>query len=149
MLLSTPQWSFSKADEYFPPLKKGARGISICYLYIIMYLATTTASAQNFKPDTLILPINIEYATSVELTDDSFLDYFFYGTDSVGNLGYWIYENQGDQTFVLKPLSLPKVADATFAFADLNRDNRLDMVVSGNDSVDVGITQVFFSLADS
>ncbi|MEM8970416.1 MAG: hypothetical protein AAGE93_28635, partial [Bacteroidota bacterium] len=65
MLLSTPQWSFSKADEYFPPLKKGARGISICYLYIIMYLATTTASAQNFKPDTLILPINIEYATSV------------------------------------------------------------------------------------
>ncbi|MEM6843626.1 MAG: gliding motility-associated C-terminal domain-containing protein [Bacteroidota bacterium] len=129
----------------------GLRGIFLHFLLpIIFYLTlTTTASAQNFKPDTLTLPINTEYVTSAELTNDSFLDYFFYGTDSVGNLGYWIYENQGDQTFVLKPLPLPTVTDATFAFADLNRDNQLDMIISGNDSTGIGITQVFFSLADS
>jgi len=118
------------------------------FFIIFSFTLYSTVSAQNFKADTLTVPINIEYATSAELTGDAFLDYFFYGTDSVGNVGYWIYENQGDQAFVLQPLSLPAITEATFAFADLNRDNSLDLVISGRDSVGDGITNIFYSLTD-
>ncbi len=138
-----------------PPLKKRAavervRGISYHYsLLIIIHLTSIIAvSAQNFKPDTLTVPINVEYAMSAELSGDTFLDYFFYGTDSVGNVGYWIYENMGNQTFTLKPLTLPTITEATFAFSDLNRDNLLDIVISGRDSIGGGTTNVFYSLTD-
>ncbi|WKN41077.1 FG-GAP-like repeat-containing protein [Tunicatimonas pelagia] len=131
-------------------VERGLRGIFLHFLFpiIFCFTLTITVSAQNFKPDTLTLPLNIEYATAAELSGDTFLDYFFYGTNSAGNIGYWIYENQGNQTFTLRQLSLPTITEATFAFADLNRDNLLDVVISGRDSVDDRTTNVFYSLTD-
>ncbi len=131
-------------------VERRLRGIFDCCLFLTVcyFISTTTVSAQNFKPDTLTVPINIEYAIGAELSGDDFLDYFFYGTDSVGNVGYWVYENMGDQTFTLQPLALPTITEATFAFADLNRDNTLDVVISGIDSVGNGTTNIFYSLTD-
>ena len=103
------------------------------------------AQSQLFKHDTVDLSIIVEQAIAVELTQDDRLDYWLYGTDTQGRLGYWIYENQGNNTFALQALPIAPLQQATFAFADFNRDNQLDVVVSGRTTDDVLVTQVYYS----
>ena len=103
------------------------------------------AQSQLFKRDTLELPIAVEQAVAVELTQDDRTDYWLYGTDAQGRLGYWIHENQGNNTFALQALAIAPLQQATFAFADFNRDNQLDVVVSGRTTDDAPVTQVYYS----
>ena len=103
------------------------------------------AQSQLFKHDTLDLSIIVEQAIAVELTQDDRLDYWLYGTDTQGRLGYWIYENQGNNTYTLQALPIAPLQQATFAFADFNRDNQLDVVVSGRTTDDAPVTQVYYS----
>ena len=102
------------------------------------------AHAQLFQADPLDLFVTVERARAVELTQDEWLDYFIYGTDPSGNVGFWIYENQGDGTFVLRSVSVAPLFEATFVFADFDQDNQLDLLVSGIGAAGP-ITEVYYN----
>ncbi|MGB3849806.1 MAG: FG-GAP-like repeat-containing protein [Tunicatimonas sp.] len=99
-----------------------------CCAYCFLELS---AQAQLFRADTLDWSVTVKQIVAVELTQDEWVDYFVYGTDPSGNAGFWIYENRGDATFGQRPVSLTSLSEVTFAFADFDRDNQLDLLVSG------------------
>ena len=102
------------------------------------------AQAQLFRAETLDLSVTVERALAVELTQDEWVDYFVYGTDTSGNFSFWIYENQGNGTFMLRPVAVASLSQATFAFADFDRDNQLDLLVSGI-GADGPVTEVYYN----
>ena len=103
----------------------------ILLVFVVLYLLVLPTRAQLFRADPLDLSVTVTRVLAAELTQDERVDYFIYGTDASANPGFWIYENQGNGTFVPRPVSLTALSEATFAFADFNRDNQLDLVVSG------------------
>ncbi len=120
-----------------------------CYLLLTLLLnflgCINGATAQNFRSDTLDLSIVADTIIAVELTQDEWVDYWIAGTDAEGQRGYWIYQNLGDYTFT--PKSVPAVAlvQPTFAFADFDRNNQLDVVVSGRTAANEPLTQVYYN----
>ncbi len=102
------------------------------------------AHAQLFRSETPDVSVTVERARAVELTQDEWVDYFIYGTDPSGNVGFWIYENQGNGTFGLRPVSVAPLSEATFAFADFDLDNQLDLLLSGI-GADGPITEVYYN----
>ncbi len=103
-----------------------------------------SAQAQLFRAEPLDWSVTVERALAVELTQDEWVDYFVYGTDPSGNVGFWIYENQGDGTFGLRPVSIASLSEVTFAFADFDRDNQLDLLVSGIGATGP-VTEVYYN----
>ena len=102
------------------------------------------AHAQLFRSETPDVSVTVERARAVELTQDEWVDYFIYGTDPSGNVGFWIYVNQGNGTFGLRPVSVAPLSEATFAFADFDLDNQLDLLLSGI-GADGPITEVYYN----
>ena len=107
-------------------------------------LSPWAGQAQLFRTDPLDLPPTVARVLAVELTQDEWVDYFLYGADPPGNPGSWAYENQGDGTFVLRPLPITPLTEATFAFADFNRDNQVDVLVSGR-SANGPVTELYYN----
>ncbi len=103
----------------------------ILLIFCALCFVKLSAQAQLFRADMLDLSITVEQVLAVELTQDEWVDYFMYGTDLSGNPGFWIYENQGNGTFALRLASVAALSEAVFSFADFDRDNQLDLVVSG------------------
>ena len=102
------------------------------------------AQAQLFRADPLDVSVTVEQARAVELTQDEWVDYFIYGTGPSGDIGFWIYENQGDGTFVLRSVSVASLSEATFVFADFDRDNQVDLLVSGIGAAGP-VTEVYYN----
>ncbi len=88
--------------------------------------------------------MTVEQVLAVELTQDEWIDYFLYGADFSGEPVFWIYENQGDGTFVLRSVTVTALSEATFTFADFNRDNQLDLLVSGTSAAGP-VTEIYYN----
>ncbi len=116
----------------------------ILFIFCALFCLELPAQAQLFRADPLDWSVTVERALAVELTQDEWVDYFVYGTAPSGNVGFWIYENQGGGTFGLRPVSIASLSEATFVFADFDRDNRLDVLVSGIGAAGP-ITEVYYN----
>lgn len=112
--------------------------------FIVLCYFVSFGQAQLFRAEPLDLSVTVEQVLAVELTQDEWVDYFVYGTDLSGDPGFWIYENQGDGTLALRPVPVASLTQATFAFADFDRDNQLDLLVSGK-GAEGPITELYYN----
>ena len=117
-----------------------------CIFFVLgtVWAAVAYGQSPGFTNDTLPLSIVADEVVAVEFTQDEWVDYLVYGTDSLGERGFWLYQNQGNYSFELIPTSINPLTQATWALADFNRDNQLDIVVSGRDESGTGVTEVYY-----
>ncbi|RMG60690.1 MAG: hypothetical protein D6722_20590, partial [Bacteroidetes bacterium] len=81
----------------------------------------------------------------VDVDNDGLQDLFLSGTGSDGNPLTALFLNQDGQTFTAASQSFVAVADGDFAWADLDRDRRLDLVLGGSDGAGAPVLAVYLN----
>ena len=117
---------------------------SLFFILGIVWAAAGYGQTPGFTSTPLPFSVIADKVVAVELTQDEWVDYLIYGTDSLGERGFWVYQNRGDYSFELIPVPIAPLTQATWAFADFDRDNQLDIVVSGRNESGEGVTEVYY-----
>ncbi len=107
----------------------------LCIAVLLLFEQALPTLAQTYtKEATWKLDFTATQSQWADLNEDGWMDMLMIGEDTAGWLKGRSYINQQNDTFIPEDLSLPAIASCTFTLADIDNDNRLDLILSGADS---------------
>ena len=106
------------------------------YLLFIGVTGAGFVQAQTFQKKLSWKDNSIAMPTTawVDLNNDSLLDVVVAGSDVVGKVKVSFFKNISAQNFVEQPPLVENITFTDLFFTDLNRDNRIDIVIVGTSS---------------
>jgi gliding motility-associated-like protein len=101
---------------------------------VLFFIAFERGMAQGFVNSGInnIEPLTNGQAVWVDLNDDGWLDLIITGLDQNGEPNTLIYESSAGLEFLYPPIQLKGLFNSRVEVADINNDNRLDLIISGS-----------------
>jgi len=108
-------------------------------LYIIIFLLISSVIHAQLLS---LIPVSITGLPQLgnskiavaDFDDDLDLDVFISGTDLGGFIQSGLYYNNGSFTFLDAGISIPKLINGDISIADFDKDNAIDIVISGDNA---------------